>query len=68
MPPQTNCPNCSAPITGPVCEYCGTRHYYPGTSISGMASHIGYFIQIEPPTDQMPTTASCVIGMTSRRW
>lgn len=23
----TNCPNCGAPITGPVCEYCGTRHY-----------------------------------------
>ena len=21
----TNCPNCCAPITGPICEYCGTR-------------------------------------------
>lgn len=21
-----NCPNCGAPITGKVCEYCGTRH------------------------------------------
>lgn len=21
-----NCPNCGAPISGPVCEYCGTRH------------------------------------------
>lgn len=21
---MTNCPNCAAPITGPVCEYCGT--------------------------------------------
>ena len=20
----TNCPNCGAPITKPVCEYCGT--------------------------------------------
>jgi hypothetical protein len=20
----TNCPNCGAPITGPICEYCGT--------------------------------------------
>lgn len=22
---RTNCPNCCAVITGPVCEYCGTR-------------------------------------------
>lgn len=22
---QTNCPNCSAPITGTKCEYCGTN-------------------------------------------
>lgn len=22
---QTNCHNCGAPITGPECEYCGTR-------------------------------------------
>lgn len=22
---MTNCPNCGAPITGPKCEYCGTR-------------------------------------------
>lgn len=21
-----NCPNCGAPITGPECEYCGTKH------------------------------------------
>lgn len=21
----TNCPNCCAVITGPICEYCGTR-------------------------------------------
>lgn len=21
----TNCPNCCAPITGTICEYCGTR-------------------------------------------
>ena len=21
---MSNCPNCGAPITGPVCEYCGT--------------------------------------------
>lgn len=21
----TNCPNCCATITGPICEYCGTR-------------------------------------------
>ena len=21
---HTNCPNCNAPITGAVCEYCGT--------------------------------------------
>ena len=23
---MTNCLNCGAPITGSVCEYCGTRH------------------------------------------
>lgn len=23
---MTNCPNCGAPITGDVCEYCGTMH------------------------------------------
>lgn len=23
---MTNCPNCGAPVTGGVCEYCGTRH------------------------------------------
>lgn len=22
---RTNCPNCCAAITGPYCEYCGTR-------------------------------------------
>lgn len=21
----TNCPNCCAVVTGPICEYCGTR-------------------------------------------
>lgn len=26
MSSKANCPNCGAPITGPVCEYCGTRH------------------------------------------
>ena len=28
----TNCPNCCAVITGPICEYCGTRFggYDPG--------------------------------------
>lgn len=24
---RTNCPNCCAPITGPICEYCGTRFF-----------------------------------------
>ena len=29
---MTNCPNCCAVITGPICEYCGTRFsgFYPG--------------------------------------
>ena len=27
--PPLNCPNCGAPITGEICEYCGKRH---GTS------------------------------------
>lgn len=25
MVDMTNCPNCGAVITGPQCEYCGTR-------------------------------------------
>lgn len=25
---MNNCPNCGAPIVAPVCDYCGTRHYY----------------------------------------
>lgn len=24
---MTNCPNCGAPISGNVCEYCGTTFY-----------------------------------------
>lgn len=24
---MTNCPNCGAPITGRICEYCGTVHW-----------------------------------------
>ena len=24
-PTHTNCPNCCAVVTGPICEYCGTR-------------------------------------------
>ena len=31
MSSKTNCPNCGAPITGSVCEYCGTR---PDTGIT----------------------------------
>lgn len=27
--PSMNCPNCGAPITSGVCEYCGTKHYEP---------------------------------------
>lgn len=23
--PPLNCPNCGAPITGEICEYCGSR-------------------------------------------
>ena len=28
-PPElpTNCPNCNAPITGGICEYCGTHFF-----------------------------------------
>lgn len=26
MSSKANCPNCGAPITGDVCEYCGTRY------------------------------------------
>lgn len=26
---SNNCPNCGAPISSPVCEYCGTRHEDP---------------------------------------
>lgn len=27
MREKLNCPNCGAPITGSVCEYCGTKFY-----------------------------------------
>lgn len=41
---MTNCPNCGAPITGPVCEYCGTRHWgyqsgSAGSPVESMLSH-----------------------------
>lgn len=26
-PYQSNCPNCGAPVTSSVCEYCDTRFY-----------------------------------------
>lgn len=26
----TNCPNCGAPVSGIVCEYCGTRFKQEG--------------------------------------
>ena len=25
-----NCPNCGAPVRGPICEYCGTTLIPPG--------------------------------------
>lgn len=34
---MTNCPNCGAPITGSVCEYCGTRH---GLMLADRTFHI----------------------------
>lgn len=37
MSSKANCPNCGAPITGPVCEYCGTRH------------DMGVTIRFDPP-------------------
>lgn len=37
MSSKTNCPNCGAPITGSVCEYCGTRH------------DMGVTIRFDPP-------------------
>lgn len=40
---MTNCPNCGAPITGSVCEYCGTRH---GMRIVGRFPEIKTY----PPT------------------
>jgi hypothetical protein len=41
---MTNCPNCGAPITGSVCEYCGTRHW------------ITVFVPASPPPQMLCDT------------
>lgn len=41
---MTNCPNCGAPITGSVCEYCGTRH------------ETGITIRFDPPPQMLYDT------------
>lgn len=40
-----NCPNCGAPITSFVCEYCGTPHYKPTdvmNALTGKKAHIWF--------------------------
>ncbi len=44
MSSKTNCPNCGAPITGSVCEYCGTRH------------NTGITIRFDPPPQMLYDT------------
>lgn len=44
MSSKTNCPNCGAPITGSVCEYCGTRH------------DTGITIRFDPPPQMLYDT------------
>lgn len=44
MSSKTNCLNCGAPITGSVCEYCGTRH---GISV---------FVSASPPPQMLCDT------------
>lgn len=29
-----NCPNCGAPVSGKVCDYCGTRHAKESESVT----------------------------------
>lgn len=41
---MTNCLNCGAPITGSVCEYCGTRH------------NTGITIRFDPPPQMLYDT------------
>lgn len=44
MGDMTNCLNCGAPITGSVCEYCGTRH------------DTGITIRFDPPPQMLYDT------------
>lgn len=54
-----NCPNCGAPITGKVCEYCGTQHAkeveqvtidvsYDRVAVRDWAGHAVYMIENMP--------------------
>lgn len=59
MPVYTNCPNCGAPRSGAVCEYCGTRHNLGGST----------FVQLFAPSwmvfDESMTTTSAVLQEAS---
>ena len=49
---MTNCPNCGAPITGRICEYCGTVHWQDNAINTADAGNLS--------TDS-PKPASCAI-------
>lgn len=49
---MTNCPNCGAPITGRICEYCGTVHWQDNAINTADAGSLS--------TDS-PKPASCAI-------
>ena len=49
---MTNCPNCGAPITGRICEYCGTVHWQDNAINTADAGNLS--------TDS-PKPASCTI-------
>lgn len=39
---QGNCPNCGAPITGSICEYCNTRHALDLSILEGKTVRVSF--------------------------
>ena len=61
---RTNCPNCCAVITGPICEYCGTRfseRYMIHRSTEGEE----FIIPLNPTGDQVEKTIDAFIEFQS---
>ena len=60
-----NCPNCSAPITGPRCEYCGTQ-LYPDMVTAGRIRMTPDALEILY-ADNRPVLSITPDGITCRR-